>query len=66
MCQTKGVGLTHVHSNSAPAKIMNMPIKYDLPVTADQVAISDSDKKKQSKINTYTSFSLGSNFVKSN
>lgn len=66
MCQTKGVGLTHVRSNSAPAKIMNMPIKYHLPVTADQVAISDSDPKKQSTINTYTSFSLGSNFVKSN
>ena len=66
MWQTKGVGLTHVHSNSAPGKIMNMPTKYHVPVTADQVAIPDLDQKTKSKVNTYTSFSLGSNFVKSN
>lgn len=41
------MGLTHVHSNSAPAKIMNMPIKYHLPVTADQVAIPELDQKKR-------------------
>ena len=45
---------------------MNMPTKYHLPVTADQVAIPDLDQKTKSKVNTYTSFSLGSNFVKSN
>ena len=51
MCQTKGVGLMHVHSNSAPAKIKNMPIKYHLPVTADQVAIPELDQKKKEKNN---------------
>ena len=44
---------------------MNMPTKYHVPVTADQVAIPDLDQKTKSKVNTYTSFSLGSNFVKS-